>query len=222
MAASEDLPRFVSEALSRGVPRAEIERVLLQAGWSAQQARQALAGFAEVAFPIPVPRPRRYTSARDAFLYGVLFLAMYVSAFNLGELLFALIEWAIPDSALQTGVAGAAAPVVRSLREATRGPISVLVVAVPTFLYCSSVIASDIRLDPGQRLSKIRAQLTYLTLFVGAAVIIGVLASVVHALLGGELTTRFALKALTVAAIAAAVFGYYLRDMRPDEDAANA
>ena len=33
----------------------------------------ALAGFAEIDFPVPVPRPRPYLSAREAFIYLVVF-----------------------------------------------------------------------------------------------------------------------------------------------------
>jgi hypothetical protein len=92
MAAEEDLTLFVRESLSRGQSRAQIEAVLAQAGWRPEQVRRALGSFADVAFPVPVPRPRPYLSARDAFLYLVLFTALYVSAFNLGSLAFQFIE----------------------------------------------------------------------------------------------------------------------------------
>ena len=76
MTRSEDLTTFVNEALTRGVPRSEIEGVLLKAGWSKTQVSDALAAFAEVTFAIPVPKPRPYTDAREAFLYGLLFVAL--------------------------------------------------------------------------------------------------------------------------------------------------
>jgi len=56
--------------------------------------------------------------------------------------------------------------------------------------------------------------MTYFTLFICAAVVIGVLAGLVYNFLGGELTTRFVLKSITAATIAAGIFGHYLRDMR--------
>ena len=203
MAPSEELAAFVKEALIRGVPRPEIESVLLQSGWSRRQATEALAAFADTPFPIPVPRPRAYTDAREAFLYGVLFVALYVSAYNLGALVFAFIERAFPDPATAT-----------TLREAVRWPISTLVVGVPVFAYVSRLISRDIRLDPGKRASETRSKLTYLTLFISAAVMIGILAGLVYNFLGGELTVRFALKSVTAAGIAAGIFGYYLREMR--------
>ena len=59
MTRSEDLTTFVKEALTRGMPRTEIEGVLLQSGWSKRQVSDALAAFAEVTFAIPVPKPSR-------------------------------------------------------------------------------------------------------------------------------------------------------------------
>jgi hypothetical protein len=59
--------------------------------------------------------------------------------------------------------------------------------------------------------------LTYMTLFVAAAVLIGDVANLVFRLLGGELSTRFSLKVVTVGAIAGTAFWYYLSDLRRDE-----
>ena len=185
------------------MPRAEIEGILLQSGWSKRQVGDTLATFADVTFPIPVPRPRPYTDAREAFLYGLLFVALSLSAYHLGMLIFSFIEQAFPLT-----------DTVPSLRESTRWPTSVLVVALPVFFYLSRLVNRDIRLDPSRRASKNRSQMTYITLFLCASVVIGILAGLVYSFLGGELTIRFILKSLTAAGIAAGVFGYYLRDMR--------
>ncbi len=211
MAASDELQQFVRDSLSRGLPRAEIEAVLLAAGWPADQVRGALAGFAEVEFPVPVPRPAPYLSAFEAFLYLVLFSTLYASAFHLGALVFQLVDRAFPDPAEAEWVTG------RS-REAIRWAVSTLVVAFPVFLYVSSRVSRRLRLDPSKRASKIRKWLTYVTLFLAACVLIGDVTSLVYRFLGGELTTRFVLKAATVGAIAGSIFGYYLWDLRRDEE----
>ena len=62
-----------------------------------------------------------------------------------------------------------------------------------------------------------RRWLTYLTLFVAAAVLIGDVANLVYSLLGGELTVRFCLKVLTIGGIAGTAFWFYLSDLRRDE-----
>lgn len=203
MTQNDDLAAFVKEALARGVPRTDIEVALRQAGWSARQVSDAMASFADVPFAIPVPKPRSDMAARETFLYAVLFLALGLTAFHLGMLIFRFIEQAFPLGSD-----------VIAFREAIRWPVAVLVVTVPVFLYVSRVVNRDVRLDPSRRTSKARSQMTYITLFICAAVVIGVLAGLVYSFLGGELTTRFILKSITAAAIAAGIFSYYLRDMR--------
>ena len=69
----EELEAFVADALLRGESRADIEKVLLAAGWTAEQVNGALGAYADVPFSIPVPKPRPSLSAREAFLYLTLF-----------------------------------------------------------------------------------------------------------------------------------------------------
>lgn len=209
MPLSNELIDFVRGSLERGLPRDRIQDALLRAGWPAEQVTQALASFADIEFPIPVPRPATYASARDAFMYVVMFATLTVSAYSLGNLLFALIERAFPDPA---------APVFPfSSLQAIRWPLSSLIVAFPVFLYVAWLIDRSVRLNPTKRASKVRRQLTYVTLLVAAAVLIGDVTSVVYNFLGGELTTRFILKVVTVGVIAGTVFGYYLTGLRADE-----
>jgi hypothetical protein len=205
----EDLSDFVKSALGRGISRAEIEVVLRTAGWTTPQIRSALAGFADADFPIPVPRPRPYLDARDAFVYLVLFSTLYVSAYHLGSLLFDIINTIFPDAAT--------APPAPFARQSMRWSIASLIVAFPVFTYISWHLGRDIAADPNKRHSKVRRWLTYLTLFLASSVLIGDVISLIYNLRGGELTTRFVLKVLVVAFIAATVFWYYLSDIRREE-----
>ena len=209
-ATPDELTDFVKSALSRDVPREEIEAALRKAGWTTDQTRAALASFAESDFPIPVPRPRPYLDAREAFIYLVLFAMLYLSAYNVGVLLFETIEAALPDPADQS-LDGT------YRRAAIRWAISTVMVAVPVFLYMSWLVGRELAGDPNKRHSRIRRWLTYLTLFVAAIVLVGDVINLVHNLLGGEITTRFLLKVLVVAFIAGSVFWYYLNDIRREE-----
>lgn len=205
----DELVDFVKSALGRGLPRGQIEGALREAGWTIDQTRSALRGFADTEFPIPVPRPRPYLDARDAFMYLVLFSTLYASAYHLGSLLFDIINTAYPDAAdYRTGA---------STRLSMRWAISSLIVAFPVFAYLSWLVGRDIAADPNKRHSKVRRWLTYLILFVAAGALIGDVISLIYSLLGGELTTRFVLKVLVVAFIAGAVFWYYLSDIRREE-----
>lgn len=213
MALSPELVDFVREGLHRGLPREQIEDILTHAGWPADQVRRALAGFADVESPIPVPRPAVSTRPREAFLYVVMFMALFVSAFNLGAVLFGLIDLALPDPAGMPTVV---------IREMIRFSVSALVVASPVFVFVSAVIRRSVKAQPGSRTSRIRLQLTYLTLFVASCILVGAVTALVYSFLGGELTARFVLKSLTVTAIAGGAFGHYLRGLREAEREARA
>jgi len=203
VAIAETLHEFVRAGLAHGIARSELERVLEAAGWPSDQIRSALGEFADVTFPIPVPTPVPYVSAREAFLYLLLFTTLYLSAFNLGGLLFQLIELGFPEPG------ASAAPV----HQAMRWSIAILVVAFPVFLFLARLTARELKADPTKRTSRVRRWLTYLTLFVAASALLGDGAALVYHLLGGELTIRFVLKVATIVVIAGAVFRYYLRDL---------
>lgn len=211
MATTDELRDFVKEALGRGTSRGDIEQVLVQSGWSAAQVRAALGEFADVPFAVPVPRPRPYLDARDAFLYLVLFGTLYVSAVNLGSLLFEFINRAFPDPAFANPTRAAYAAT------ALRWSIASLIVAVPVFLFVSSRTQRAIKADPGKRGSKIRRWLTYLTLTIASGVLIGDFITLVYNVLSGELSVRFVLKVAVVALIAGGVFLYYRWDLEADE-----
>src|SRR5512132_589309 len=99
MALSTDLVEFVRQCLREGVPRPEIERALVEAGWPVEQARRALRGFATIDFPVPVPAPASQGALRDAFVHLLMFATLFLSAYNLGSLVFELIDRAYPDPA---------------------------------------------------------------------------------------------------------------------------
>jgi len=211
MAAGDELVDFVRDALGRGVPRPRIEEALRTGGWTADQIRSALAAFVDVDFPVPVPRARPYLSAREAFMYLVLFGTLYTSAYYLGSLIFDIINLSFPDPA-QEGESYAI-----YIRQGMRWSISSLIVAFPVFLYLSWLTERDVARDPMKRASRVRRWLTYLTLFASACALIGDVTTLVYNALGGELTSRLVLKIVTVALIAGTAFVYYLRDLRQDE-----
>jgi hypothetical protein len=211
VAIPDELQGFVKEGLGRGLERSALHAALRQAGWEEEQVKAALAEYSEVTFPIPVPRPRPYLSAREAFLYLVLFTTLYVSAINLGSLFFQFVNLATPD--YSTGYVQSQ----ESIRSSLRWAVSSLIVAFPVFLFVASIVSREVRQDPAKRASRVRKWLTYLTLFLASGVIIGDLIALLNDVLGGELTMRFFLKALVVGTISAGIFLYYLRDLRKSD-----
>jgi hypothetical protein len=210
VALSSELVGFVKAGLERGLPREQIREALLQAGWPSDQVAQALAGYADSQFPIPVPRPSSTASSRETFMYVVMFATLIVSAYSLGNLIFELINRAFPDPAQQA---------FDSTLQAIRWSLASVIVAFPIFVYVAALIDRGVRAHPIRRTSRIRKQLTYVTLFIASCVLIGDIITSVYTFLGGELTLRFLLKVVTVGAIVGSVFGFYLRDLRAGEAA---
>jgi len=206
----QQLESFVKEALQSGSTRGDIAKALESAGWPGAQIANALDAFADTTFPVPVPKPRPSLSARDAFLYLVMFSTLYFGAWNLGSLLFSFIDRAFPDPA--TGNIG----ILLAMEQ--RWSTAAVIIAFPVFFFMARVIGRQIHRNPFKRLSPARRWLTYLTLFVASATLLGDTTTLIFNLLGGELTIRFALKVLVVAAIAGCAFAYYLLDLRKEEN----
>jgi hypothetical protein len=208
--ADTKLVAFVESALRAGQSRDGVRRALEQAGWSKDQVTDALAHYADVAFALPVPRPRVQLSARDAFWYVLMFGTLYVSAIYLGELLFSFIDTALPDDLDEFSSYAQS-----NIRFAT----AALIVAYPIFLLTARRLEREVVADPSRRSSAVRKWLTYLTLAIAAGVIVGDSIALVFNMLNGELTLRFVLKVVVVAAIAGAVFGYFTWSTRVDDEA---
>jgi hypothetical protein len=205
------LTTFVESALNARASRDDVRRALEQAGWSREQIADGLAYFADVAFAVPVPRPRAHVSARDAFWYLLMFGTLYVTAYHLCDLLFALVNRMYPDALERQNASWIAA----SIRWST----AALIVAFPIFLLAARRIARDVAADPTRRNSAIRKWLTNLTMLVAAAALVGDGITLVYNLLGGEITVRFVLKVVVVAAVAGAGFGYYSWSLKADDRA---
>jgi hypothetical protein len=212
MAISAELIEFVKDGLRRGIPRRDLDGVLRDAGWDGEQVRGAIARFSDVEFAIPVPRPTQQLNSREVFMYVLMFSTLYLSAYHLGSLMLDLINQAFPDPAADRYQ-------VAYVMSTIRWALASLLVAFPVFLLVARRIGQELRADVTKRASTIRRNLTYLTLFIAAIVLIGDTTTLLYNFLGGELTIRFILKVAVVAAIAGTGFGYYLRELRDDSRA---
>ena len=205
---NNELRSFIKESLERGQSKDAIHTVLTQAGWEDGEVRNGLSAFADVDFPIAVPRPTPYLHAREAFLYLVSFIALYVSAISFGFLVFGLIDHTFTDPLdfrdrfPSTGEATAIASVI---------------VAFPLYLFLMKRLASEMAAEPEKRRSLVRRWLTYLTLVIAAGFILGDVIALLANLLTGDLAFLFLLKGLAILAVTACIFGFYLWDMRRSE-----
>lgn len=154
-----------------------------------------------------MPARAPYLSAREAFMYLLTFLTLYISAFSFGTLLFQFINRAWPDPLR----------LYENSLSAIRGATAALIIAFPIFIIMSWLLVKSLKKNPDKRSSKIRKWLTYITLFIAAGVIIGDLITLIRTFLEGELTLRFVLKVFSVLTISGTIFSYYLWDMRKEE-----
>jgi hypothetical protein len=201
MAVSKELSRFTRDALAAGKTRDEIKSVLAASGWSVSEVADALGAWAETPYAPPVPRPQSTVSARDFFIYALMFGVMVFGAIYLVVLFHALIDiWA--DAA---GYRNA-----RNIRWA----LAVLIVATPMFLWLTVRERAKLAADPALYRSAIRRWMTYITLLLSAAVLLGDLMATIYAFLNGDFTLQFLLKAAVVGIVAGFIFVFYLGDSR--------
>jgi hypothetical protein len=190
--------------------RESIREALNKAGWQKEEVQKALSAFAEVAFPLPVPRPKPYLAAREAFLYLLSFITLYISAFSFGALLFQFIDRWFPDA---SRVFYGQDISLSSLRMA----IASLIIAFPLHLALMARLTKSAAQDPERSQSLVRKWLTYLTLVVVVGVLIGDSISLLFNVLGGETTWRFFLKSLVVFLIGSTILGFYLAGLQKEE-----
>jgi hypothetical protein len=95
-----------------------------------------------------------------------------------------------------------------------RFAIATLVIVFPVHIFVSLIIGREFKIDPEKREMRVRKWLWYITLFVSAITIIINLIILVNDFLRGDLRTQFFLKISVILATSAAVFGYYLWDLK--------
>lgn len=201
MAASKELLRFVRDALSAGKPREEIAQALTSSGWSASEVRDALSAWADTPFAPPVPRPQPVVTARDFFFYTLTFGLLIYGATHLILLLHELIDYFMGDGHYYA---------MRDMRFS----VASLIVSAPIYIWLAVRDRKHLAADPAHYRSAIRKWLIYLALLVASTVLVGDLIAVFYALLDGDMTLQFFLKAAVVAAVTGVLFLYYLRDLR--------
>ncbi|MEK9180148.1 MAG: DUF5671 domain-containing protein [Patescibacteria group bacterium] len=154
------------------------------------------------------------SAPRDVFMYLLGTAALYFSVYAVLNILFNVIEANFPDPLNP----------YYEPSSAVRWSLALVVVIFPVYAWVSRFLAKDIKANPEKSALRVRKWLLYLTVFLSAALLIGDLVALVYNFLEGDLTTSFILKILSVFAVGAAVFWYYLYDLRrePGEFSPNA
>ncbi|MFA6146321.1 MAG: DUF5671 domain-containing protein [Patescibacteria group bacterium] len=146
-----------------------------------------------------------YNTPKDVFLHLFNIILFYLSIVNFILLITEYISVIFPD---------ALSFYYNGITRAIQGSTSILIISIPVFILTSWMLGKDLKNNPEKREMKLRKWLLYFTLFISAMTIIIDLIIFINNFLSGELTIQFFLKILTVLLVAAAVFGYYIWDLR--------
>ncbi|MBI4121951.1 MAG: hypothetical protein HY461_01330 [Parcubacteria group bacterium] len=148
-----------------------------------------------------------HTSPKDFFLHLLAMVALYASAISLTMVLYQLINLWIPDPLEQYFYSEGAYNTIRNA-------LSFLIVTFPVYVLTTWQLHKSYAADQSKRNLWVRKWLLYLTLFVAALIIMFTTVALVRSLLEGQLTLRFFLQLLAIIFVAAAIFGYYLWDLK--------
>lgn len=153
------------------------------------------------------PKPR--TSAADFFLHLGVVVALYVQVISFLNLVFDLITYAFPNQPLSYGIA----------TESITIPVASLIIVVPLYLFLTRLLNRSYDHNPEKKQLWVRKWLIYLTLFIAGLAIATDLIVLVFKFINGDIiTVGFLLKVLSVFLVLAAVFSYYLADIRDKID----
>ena len=144
---------------------------------------------------------------RDLFLHLLAIVTLYWSSISFVTLIWQFINNFFPDTL--NNFYGDPSSLIRF-------NLSALIIVFPVFILVSWYLNRIYRREAVVRDSKIRKWLIYFTLFITSLIIIGDLIFVLNTFLGGEITTRFILKALSIILVSGSILGYYLDDVRHD------
>lgn len=207
---TEKLIEFIRLAKERQVSDDFIVTLLRQRAWPESGIFRAFSAYYEGVLGAPVPsRGTRIEQARDAFLYLLAFITLGFWMVALILLADVLIDRAFP-SALDVSFS------VLFFRREAASSLATLIIAFPLYLFVSRLIAREV----GRRIesldSGVRKWLTYIALVLTAVTLLGDAVAFLSEFLRGDLTVRFALKALVLFVVAGGIFWYYLGTVRPE------
>ncbi len=144
---------------------------------------------------------------KDFFLWAGAMIALYAGVFSFVSLIFDYINYAFPDTALNTYY-------VDPYQGGVSYEMASLIVLAPVFLILMRVIRRNIIADPSRNEIWVRRWGLFLTVFLaGAAIVVDLIVLLTSFLNGEDLTVRLLLKIAIVLLVAAAGFLHFMADL---------
>lgn len=145
---------------------------------------------------------------KDFFLHLGVVATLYVSTIAFISFVFAVINLALPDTAV-------GAWMYDSARSSLAWSLSVFIVVYPVFVYLLFKASRYMRQNTERAAVSIRKWFIYLTIFLTAVtLIIDGIVLLTTFLQGEQLTLRFILKVLTIIVVALTIFWFSVKDLR--------
>jgi hypothetical protein len=145
------------------------------------------------------------TTPKDFFLWLGALIALYGSVTSFLTLLFEYINNAYPDPLAYYG---------DPYGGAVRTSMAMLMVLVPATIILFRLIRGSIDKEPSKASIWVRRWALVLTLFIAGVAVVIDLITIINTFLGGEISTRFFLKAAVVLLVAVGVFLHFLADVK--------
>jgi hypothetical protein len=193
----EPLVKFTEAARNRGVEYGMIRQLLLSAGWKDAKIAKAFTAGLET----PIPEVSQKRGAIEAFYHLSAFTCLYIAVVSLLVMLFELLDLALPDAAESYY-----SP--ESSLSSIRFSLSTVIVFSPLYVVFSRLIHQQAQRGELIQGGIVQRWLTYLSLFVIVITVLFDAATLVFALLEGELTTRIVIKGTTLLSVVGSVFAY--------------
>ena len=149
------------------------------------------------------------TKALDLFLYLGIFISLVTSVTNILEIIFTAVDKRFVDLITNQYISDIN-------NDSMRMAIASLCVMFPVYVVLSWYTSRDIAKFAVKKDILVRKVVIYVALFVTMLTLVGTLVSTIYTYLGGELSIRFGLKAVSVCVVALAVFGYYYYCLKRD------
>lgn len=210
---AEALIDFVKDCYKAGKGHSEIRSILKDTGWSTEQIDEALGQFIDRTFPVAIPKPVTFASPRLVFLNIFYFLVLYLAVYDVVAMLFTFLDYFLPDG---LGRMQGAFYSSSSIGQALRSYLATVICCVPMVWWSNRGISKAME-ETKQRIPRMRLKLIYLTMFIGACIMLSNAICFVYYFLSGELGLRFILKVSILTALTIGLFAFYRAEIKQSE-----
>ncbi len=149
---------------------------------------------------------KQTSSAKFAFFYLLSLVSLIAMALAVGNIIFQIINKNVVDILNEFRATYSSS--------ALRFAIASIIVSAPVYYVSVAAINKNLKRGDLKTDSGIRRWLTYLIMLISFLVLSGWFIGLLFNFLGGELSLKFGLKALTAIGIAASIFSYYFYDIK--------